>query len=265
MKLYFFKHLKPFNSLFPKVLFGLYRSCLKIHGFIEEKTPENSNKISMRALPGIETNRPLKSKAGFWISLLFFITACQDPPARLFHTESLVLNNKTSDNQIQHFQSTHNLSGINSKEYYEIKALFPQDSGFLELLSHSKDSYLGDGVSVRVERDENDLTVKLKVSGFPYEMLLMKADYFLNQSEIDWTVEVHNGIYEGFRVQIWENFLNIKNILKQKTQNLTPRNLIADSFSKDLTFFEKGYGLTWGVKIHSAKLLSAKRIFNKKI
>ena len=190
------------------------------------------------------------------------IASCQSPPSHLFYTESLTPYN--SEGQIQYFKSTHNLSGIRSKEYYEIKAKFIHETSFLELLSHSRDSYLGDGIIIRAERDKNDLRVKIKSQGFPYETLLLKRDYFLNQLEIDWTIEVHNGIHEAFRVQIWENFIIIKNVLKQKTQSLTSRNLMADSLSEGFSFIEQAYGLKWGLKAYRTEVKSAERIFNKR-
>ena len=223
--------------------------------------------------------------------LLGLVISCHKAPQELFYSETLYLDKELSDDQTQYFRSDQTLSDVYSKEYYELRVLFFDGSspvleedcyffraicnyetiaiqdtsfGFIELMSHSKDTYLADGISIRIERNKKDLIVKLKVQGWPDKKLLVKKDYFLNQSEIDWTFEVHNGIYEGFRVQIWDNWLNIKDITKQKTQHLTSRNLIVDSLDEGLTFVEQAYGLKWGVKAYKTEIQSAKRTFNKK-
>ena len=220
--------------------------------------------------------------------LLGFFVSCQKAPLKVFHTEDLFLDDKLSNDQTQYFRSSYNLSELNSKEYYQIKAqffsttspLFEEDChlfgivchqttatlkdtsfGFLELVSHSKDSYLNDGITLKIERQKKDLIVKVKVKAWPYKNLLVKKDYFLNQSEIDWTVAVHNGLPQGFRVQIWDNLINIKSISKQRVESLTARNLIIDS--QDLTFVEQAYGLKWGVTAYKTKVQIAKRIFKQ--
>ena len=202
-------------------------------------------------------------KLYFLVALLSF-SACHKAPENLFYSESLSPDESFLEGRIQYFRSLNNLSGINSKEYYELKAWFFQDSSYLELISHAGDRYLKDGIRIRIERQAQDLRVKLKIHNFPYQDLFVKKDYFLNSSEIDWTFELHNGIYEGFRVQVWDNLLNIKELSKKKIQHLGDRNLIFDSLDEDLSFVEQAYGLKWGVKAYKTEMLSVKRTFNKK-
>ena len=191
---------------------------------------------------------------------MFVLTACGEAPESPFSKESLSLYQKFSSGAVKQFISNKNLAGLLSKEHYQIKARLIQDHSRLELFSHSRASYFGDGVRVKIERQDKDLLIQAGVEGYPNQILLKEKNYFQRQSEIDWTLEVENGVMYGFRVQIWENFLNKSGFIKRKTKLLTTENKIADSLQEGLTFYTKGKGLHWGIKTYKADLISAYRV-----
>lgn len=190
---------------------------------------------------------------------LFFLFSCGETPQSSFLKEPLLLYEELSSNIVQQFVSKKNLDGLFSREHYEVKARLSQEDSRLELFSHSRASYFGDGVRIIAERQGMSLLVQAGVEGYPNKTLLEEKSYFENQSEIDWTVEVENGVLYGFRVQIWENFLNKSGFIKRATALLTPENKLADSLEKGLTFYTKGKGLSWGLKTYKTDLISAYR------
>ena len=191
---------------------------------------------------------------------MFVLTACGKAPESPFSKESLSLYQQFSSGAVKQFISDKNLAGLLSKENYQIKARLIQDRSRLELFSHSRASYFGDGVRVKIERQDKDLLIQVGVEGYPNQILLKEKNYFQKQSEIDWTLKVENGTMYGFRVQVWENFLNKSGFIKRKTNLLTTENKIADSLQEGLTFYTKGKGLHWGIKTYKADLISAYRV-----
>lgn len=199
----------------------------------------------------------------FYFFILFLFTACAKAPHSLFTKEDLTLYEKKFSHDEKTFYSPNNLSGILSKEYYEIKARFSTEKSSLKLFSHSRHPNLNDGVQIKINREDEKIKVVLAVQAYPEKVLFEKNNYFENQLEIDWTLKVENGTRYGFRVQIWENFLNTTGIIKQPTSLLTKQNQLADSLKKSLTFYTKGQGLKWGIRTFKSDLISAFRIPNK--
>ena len=157
-------------------------------------------------------------------------------------------------------QST--LPGVLSKEHYLIKAYFPEDSR-LELFSHFQGFDLEDGVKIYFLREKRGLTIKISVQGFPEKILFEREDYFSSSLEGDWTLEIDNGTNYGFRVRVWENWTNKSGFLKTKSKILTNENLLADSLSKGLTFYDRGWGLKWGFKLFRVRLIEGARVSPK--
>ena len=193
------------------------------------------------------------------LTLSLFFSCGKAPESPLFK-ESVSVYNQFSTGSTKHFASETNLPNILSKEHYQIKARLLQDRSHLELFSHSKASYFGGGIHVKIERQGNDVIVQIGIKDYPNEVLIKEKNYFQKQSEIDWTLEVKNGTLYGFRVQIWENFLNRSDFIKKQTDILTPENKIADSLQQGLTFYTKGQGLWWGIKTYKTNLISAYRV-----
>ena len=188
--------------------------------------------------------------------LLFFLCACDSSPElRQIVKEEQTLNDSSETN----FISQQALSGILSKEYYLIKARFQEDSR-LELFSHFRGFLHEDGLKILFERHSGKLRIKITVQDYPYKTLFEREDYFLNSALGDFSLEVENGTEYGFRVRVWENFINRKGIVKRKTPALRDENLIADSFLKGLVFHGKGQGLKWGLKLYRARLIEGARI-----
>ncbi len=161
------------------------------------------------------------------------------------------------------YSSKTTLPGVLSKEYYLIKAYFPKKDSHLKLFSHYRGFDFEDGVRVLFEREGDSLRIKISVKGWPEKVLFEKENYFSNQNELDCSVEVDNGTSYGFRVQVWENFVNRTGILKDKAGLLTDENLLVDSLQENLTFYTKGQGLKWGIQLFRAQLIKGSRISPK--
>ena len=195
----------------------------------------------------------------------FIVLSCGKVPETPFSQEALSINKSFSSGAIKHFRSTQNLGSLLSKEHYKIKARLIEKDSKLELFSHSRASHLEDGIRIKIQRQNQDLIVQIGIENYPNKTLLKKIDYFKKQKEMDWTLEVENGTLYGFRVQIWENFLNRSGFIKKQTELLTPENKIADSLKSKLTFYTKGKGLKWGIKTYKTDLISAHRVPIKKL
>ena len=193
----------------------------------------------------------------FFVSVLL---ACEKAPESAFLKESLFVYEELSSGSTKQFVSNKNLSGLLSKEHYEVKARLTEDTSFLEFYSHSRASYFGDGIRIKIKRQDDNLLIEVGVEGYPNRFLLEEKDYFEKQSEIDWTLEVENGTLYGFRVQVWENFLNRSGFIKRTTELLTPENKMTDSLQEGFTFYTKGKGLRWGIKTYKTDLISAYRV-----
>jgi len=194
----------------------------------------------------------------FFLFFLLVIVSCEKAFETSFSREGLSLYKELSSTK--YFVSKKNLATLLSKEHYQIKARLIQNGSHLELFSHSRASYIGDGVKVKIERKAKDLIVFIGIEGYPNQILLKKESYFEKQSEINWTLEVENGTLYGFRVQIWENFLNRTGFIEKETPWLTAENKIADSLQTGLNFYTKGKGLLWAIKIYKTDLISAYRV-----
>ena len=193
-----------------------------------------------------------------WLCFAFCFCACEDF-MRKPHKLSIYGSNQPNKYTIR-FVSRKPLSEIFSKEHYRIKASFPEDHSKLILFSHFQGFELENGIKLTLQRDESQLLIKLSVQAYPDQVLFEGENYFLNNNEVDFTIEVENGTNYGFRVRIWENFLNRKGIVKQPASFLTGENLIADSLSEDLTFYDKGQGLKWGLELLRVRLIEGSRV-----
>ncbi len=195
-----------------------------------------------------------------FIKILFCFCSCNS----FFMSETYLsieeMNLIQNDNSVMRFLSKKPISGVLSKEYYLIKAYLPSEMSQLELFSHFRGFDLEDGVRVQFERKAFHLVVKVSIQGYPDKLLLKKENYFLNNNEIDFTVEVENGVSYGFHIQIWENFVNRNGILKHKVGILSNENLLVDSLSEGLIFYTKGQGVKWGLKLSHSNLIEGARI-----
>ena len=190
---------------------------------------------------------------------IFYLCSCNK--AFIAENKSFIEQNSVqNDSSVIRFVSKKTLSGVLSKEYYLLKAYFQAKYSKLELFSHFRGFDLEDGVKIQFERESAQLSIKISVQGYPNKILFEKEDYFLNSNEVDFSLEVDNGTNYGFRVRIWKNFVNRNGILKSKTEVLNGENLIADSLLKKLTFYTKGQGLKWGLKLFRVRLIEGARV-----
>ena len=193
---------------------------------------------------------------------LFFLCSCDS----LFLSEqkqSIKEHLVDSSSSVKRFLSQEALSGVLSEEFYLMKAYMVSGESYLELFSHFRGFQLEDGVKILFQRKELDLIITVSIPNYPPQILTQKGDYFLNNNEVDFTVAVKNGTKYGFRVRIWENFVNKHGILKKPTTVLSGENLFVDSFSKGMTFWSKGKGVQWGLQLSQSQLIEGARVSPK--
>ncbi|MGI9549300.1 MAG: hypothetical protein ACR2M7_04940 [Bdellovibrionales bacterium] len=193
---------------------------------------------------------------------LFFLCSCDS----LFLSEqkqSIKENLVDSSSSVKRFLSQEALSGVLSEEFYLMKAYMVSAASYLELFSHFRGFQLEDGVKILFQRKESDLIITVSIPNYPPQTLIEKRKYFLNNNEVDFTVAVKNGTKYGFRVRIWENFVNKHGILKKPTTVLSGENLFVDSFSKGMTFWSKGKGVQWGLQLSQSQLIEGARVSPK--
>lgn len=165
-----------------------------------------------------------------------------------------------SDSSTAYFVSEKPLSGILSRENYKIKAQFFFDRSRLDLFSHFHGFEREDGVRVVFERQKEGLVIRVSIQSYPEQILFEDKNYFSKGNMADWTIAVNNGTSSGFRVRVWENFLNKSGILKKPVDFLTDENLIADSLLEPLIFYTKGPGLRWGMRLFRTRLIKGVRV-----
>ncbi|MDE0092101.1 MAG: hypothetical protein OXN83_02310 [Oligoflexia bacterium] len=192
------------------------------------------------------------------IRVLFFIIFFCSCDKHFTIEEALIKDENLTDHSTRHYISPGALPGLLSTEYYKIKAHLNQDSSYLVLFSHFNSLELEDGVKVKFERDKTRLIIEISVQNFKWESLSEIEDYFLNNKEIDLTVEVKNGVGKGVFVRIWENFIIKNNIIKLERQVTTKETLLADT--ENIIFYKKGEGLKWGLKLFRSRLIKGVRI-----
>jgi len=199
-------------------------------------------------------------------SLWIFVLCCScnffRPPSDL---QSLKPDLAFQESGIDRFVSKNTLSGILSKEYYVVQADLPSDQSQVELFSHFRGFDLEDGVRVQLQRHKMDLMIYISVSGYPKRMLLTKNNYFVDSQTLDMTIAVENGTRYGFRVQVWENFINKTGVLKESKDILTAENLLVDSLFEGFTFYTKGQGVKWGLKLSYAHFIKGTRVGSREL
>ena len=200
-----------------------------------------------------------------WV-FFFVFCLCSCERAFVSDTEESIKGKRIKNyGSFTYFLSENPLSGIFSKEHYLIKAYFQEEGSKLELFSHFKGFAFEDGVKIQFKRKKDGLVVQASVQAYPEQTLFEREDYFLNSGEVDFTVEVENGTDYGFRVRVWENYVNRKGVVKTKTEILTGESQLADSLEEALTFYDKGQGLKWGIKLFRARLVEGARVSPKSL
>ena len=200
----------------------------------------------------------IQNRKGIFLFLfLFLFISCDVAPVKKI---SILKYKSKVSSSIDRFLSPKPLPGILSKEYYLIRAFFQKDQSYLKLFSHFHGFEKRDGIQIDLERVGDRLVISLSVSSYPDQILLDEENYFSKSNELDLTIEVQNGINSGFRVRVWENFINTKDIFRIQKDTLIEQSLIADSFAKALIFYDKGGGLKWGMELFRAHLIEGARV-----
>jgi len=197
-------------------------------------------------------------KVLFIIFYIIFFCSC-DELSVSNEKDALIKNDNWSDNSVSYFISKTPLAEVFSEEYYQIRARFSDAHSRIELFSHFRGFNVADGIKILFKRHEQTLIIKVSVQGYKEQVLLEDVNYFSSTKIISWTIAVENGTDYGFRVRVWENFINKNNILKTPTKFLVDENLIVDSLP-NLTFYTKGHGLYWGLKLFRAQFIEAYRV-----
>ena len=200
----------------------------------------------------------IEKRENIFLSLFLFIfISCDISPVEKISI--LKYKSKVSSSK-DRFLSPEPLPGLLSKEYYLIKAFFQDNQSSLKLFSHFRGFKTRDGIQIDMQRAGDKLVIRLSVSSYPAQILLEEESYFSSNNELDLTIEVQNGTNYGFRVRVWENFINTKGPFKIQQDILTEQNLIVDSFSKGLIFYNQGQGLKWGLELFRTHLIEGARV-----
>ena len=192
------------------------------------------------------------------LTFLIFIVLLSSCNKALVKEESLIKETSLTDSSTQYYISQTTLPGFLSTEYYKIQAYLTQEDSHFILFSHFNNFEIEDGVKIKIERNKTDLIIKAGVPNYKWQLLLQEEDYFLNNSEIDFTIEVQNGVKEGAFIHIWENFRVKNNVVKSKRSVITEETLLAGT--ENIVFYEQGEGLKWGLKLFRTHLVKGVRV-----
>ena len=189
--------------------------------------------------------------------LLFIILLCSCDK-NLIIEESLIKEKSFTDHFMRFYISPTNLPGLLSTEYYKVKAYLNTDKSYLVLFSHFNNFKIEDGVKVKIERKQTTLFIKASVKNSGWKLLLQIEDYFLKNSEIDFTIKVKNGTPKGALIRVWENFIIRNNIVKSEMSIVTKEKLLTSA--ENINFYKQGEGLKWGLKLFRSHLVKGARI-----
>ena len=192
-----------------------------------------------------------------YLKILFFIIFLSSCGKALLTEESLIKEAGFTDNSTRYYIYPKTLPGFLSTEYYKIKAYLNTEDSYLVLFSHFNGFKIEDGIQIKIERNKKDLIIKTLVQSDSWKLLLQQKSYFLNNSEIDFTVEVKNGTSKGAFIRVWENFRTKNNAVKLERQIVTEETLLTDT--ENINFYKQGEGLKWGLKLFRSQLVKAVR------
>ena len=192
------------------------------------------------------------------LKILFFIILLISCEQNLVTESALIKDNSITDNSTQYYIYPKNLPGLFSTEYYKVKAYLNQKDSYLILFSHFNSFKIEDGIKIKIERNNKDLIITANVKNSSVKKLLEEKDYFLNQSEIDFTLRVSNSVAEGAFIRIWENFRIRSDIIKSERSTLTEETILTDSES--INFYKQGEGLKWGLKLFHSQIIKGVRV-----
>ena len=192
------------------------------------------------------------------LKFLFFIILLGSCDKTLITEESLIKETNFTNPSTHYYISPKNLPGLLSKEYYKIKAYLSHEDSHIVLFSHFNSFEKEDGIKIKIERNQTALIIKASVPRYNWKLLLQKEAYFLNHSEIDFTVEVQNGTQKGALIRIWENFRVKNDVLKAENPATTKETLLTDT--ENIIFYTQGEGLKWGLKLFHSRLVKGVRV-----
>ncbi|MCZ0932020.1 MAG: hypothetical protein OXJ52_02590 [Oligoflexia bacterium] len=192
------------------------------------------------------------------LKILFFIFCVCSCDKAFITAESLIKDKSLTDHLTHYYIYPELLPGLFSTEYYKIKAYLNHEDSRLILFSHFNGFEIEDGVKIKFERKQADLIITASVQNSDWKTLLQTKNYFLNSSEIDFTVRVKNGARKGADVSIWENFIIKNKVIKLNRRAVTKETLLTGT--EDIIFYEKGEGLKWGLKLFRSRFITGARV-----
>ena len=147
--------------------------------------------------------------------------------------------------------------GLNSREFYFVKAELFNENSFLILHSHFSGFAKEDGVKVFFIREQNNLVIKAATPDYPVQSLYVQEGYFEKSNQLAVYVQVQNGTREFVDIKVWNIYINPTGRLRETADFFTSQNLITDS--EDALFYSQGQGLLWGVEIDRVRLMEIYR------
>lgn len=197
----------------------------------------------------------------FFISLLFY--SCSPPGDH--QVEPLIVDKETIEFSKEKNTLTGTgrvlfnqpLFGLNSKEFYFIKAEFFNENSSLILHSHFSGFLKKDGVKVFFIREQSKLIIKVSTPRYPVQDLHIVEHYFEKNNQLAVYVQVQNGIREFVSIKIWSAYINPTGQIRKTADFFTSQNLMTSS--EDILFYSKGEGLLWGVEMDKVRVMEIYR------
>ena len=194
-----------------------------------------------------------------------FLLLCRCSPPEIKQVEPLIVDKETiefsaSKNSLEGIGRVlfnQPLFGLNSKEFYFLKAEFLSEDSSFVLHSHFSGFLEQDGVRVIFTRDKNHLIIRAATPDYPVQELYIAENYFERNNQLAVYVQVQNGIREFVNIKIWNAYVNPTGYLKKPADFFTLQNLMTSS--EDVLFYSKGKGLLWGVELGKVRLMEIYR------
>ena len=195
------------------------------------------------------------------ILISFFLSACSnDQEVRPLIIDKNTLTLSKEENTLEgtgRVVFNQPLFGLNSREFYFIKADFLHSNSSFILHSHFSDFFKQDSIKVFFIKEKKDLRIQVSTPGYKKQELRKVPDYFVKNQELSLYVSIQNGTDNFIDIQIWDSYLNPTGYLKTSSPFLLTENFLAQS--QGLLFYSKGQGILWGMELNNVRLLKASR------
>jgi len=200
------------------------------------------------------------------LALLLILSACspeKEPAAAVGQDERLIEQKDNADPKVplvsyRKFVFARALRGINSHEHFALQLRFLRPDAKAVLHNHFMGFQRRDGAELLLERDKEDLLVKLSTPGRIAVLLKKMEHLFAHGPTVHLRAEFHDGVSEGTRVLVWVDDLNTEDSRRHALENINAATADIDSRALGYYSKESGRGIfagleTWSVDVQSVK------------